>query len=357
MQLLPGYVFIQTRDPGAVAARLAEVPAFTRLLGSNGEYFMPLSADEEAWLNAYTDIDTHVVEMSEGVIEGDRVMVMRGPLKGREFEIRRIDRHKREAELEVPMLGRVKRIRSGWRSSRSGRAWWRGPGWGRNSAMTIEHEEISGAVAADVHVPVSGTREHAERDAREDGRLSLLRKVRDWDGSRLGYRVVKRAFDIAFSAWRDRGGARALLRCCAWRSAWRTPGCPIYGQKRVGRIGPDGRPREFTMWKFRSMVKGADGMLDQLLERNEVEGPMFKMADDPRVTRIGRFIRRHSIDEFPQFVNVLLGQMSVVGPRPPLPREGWSSTTLGYAAACREAGPHRSPGRWEAAPTWTSTTW
>lgn len=113
MQLLPGYVFVQTREPEKVAARLAEVPAFTRLLGSNGEYFMPLSADEEAWLNAYTDIDTHVVEMSEGVIEGDRVMVMRGPLKGREFEIRRIDRHKREAELEVPMLGRVKRIRVG----------------------------------------------------------------------------------------------------------------------------------------------------------------------------------------------------------------------------------------------------
>ncbi len=186
--------------------------------------------------------------------------------------------------------------------------------------MTIEHEEISGAVAADVHVPVSGTREHAERDAREDGRLSLLRKVRDWDGSRLGYRVVKRAFDIAFSACVIAVAlVPSALLCLAIRLE--TPGCPIYGQKRVGRIGPDGRPREFTMWKFRSMVKGADGMLDQLLERNEVEGPMFKMADDPRVTRIGRFIRRHSIDEFPQFVNVLLGQMSVVGPRPPLPRE------------------------------------
>ena len=75
------------------------------------------------------------------------------------------------------------------------------------------------------------------------------------------------------------------------------------------------------MWKFRSMVKGADQMKDALLAENEVEGPMFKMRDDPRVTRIGRFIRRHSIDEFPQFLNVLLGDMSVVGPRPPLPRE------------------------------------
>lgn len=186
--------------------------------------------------------------------------------------------------------------------------------------MTIDHEETSGAVAADVHVPVSGTRERAERDRRKDGRLALLRKARDWDRTRLGYRLVKRAFDIAFSACVITVAlVPSALLCLAIRLE--TPGCPIYGQKRVGRIGPDGRPREFTMWKFRSMVKDADAMKADLLEMNEVEGPMFKIADDPRVTRIGKFIRRHSIDEFPQFVNVLLGQMSVVGPRPPLPDE------------------------------------
>ena len=83
----------------------------------------------------------------------------------------------------------------------------------------------------------------------------------------------------------------------------------------------DGKPTYFTMWKFRSMVKDADKQLEQLLDKNEVEGPMFKMHDDPRITRIGKFIRKHSIDEFPQFLNVFLGDMSVVGPRPPLPRE------------------------------------
>lgn len=112
-QLLPGYVFIQTSCPDEAALKLKSVPAFTRLLGSNGERFMPLAPDEVAWLNAFTDVETHVVQMSEGFIEGDRVLVTRGPLKGHELEIKRIDRHKREAELEVPILGRTKRIKVG----------------------------------------------------------------------------------------------------------------------------------------------------------------------------------------------------------------------------------------------------
>lgn len=75
------------------------------------------------------------------------------------------------------------------------------------------------------------------------------------------------------------------------------------------------------MFKFRSMVKDSDKKLDDLLDQNEVQGAMFKMKNDPRVTRVGKFIRKHSIDEFPQFINVFLGNMTVVGPRPPLPRE------------------------------------
>lgn len=113
LMLLPGYVFVRTRDPQAVAARLAKTPAFARLLGSNGERFMPLTPEDEAWLGAHTDADSHVARMSEGVIEGDRIVVLRGPLKGRELEIRRIDRHKREAELEVSLLGRTKTVKVG----------------------------------------------------------------------------------------------------------------------------------------------------------------------------------------------------------------------------------------------------
>jgi lipopolysaccharide/colanic/teichoic acid biosynthesis glycosyltransferase len=87
-------------------------------------------------------------------------------------------------------------------------------------------------------------------------------------------------------------------------------------QKRVGKKG-----REFKFYKFRSMVPNAENMLDSLLDKNEMEGPAFKIKDDPRITRFGKFIRRTSVDELPQLFNVLKGDMSLVGPRPPLPRE------------------------------------
>lgn len=85
------------------------------------------------------------------------------------------------------------------------------------------------------------------------------------------------------------------------------------------RIGKDGRL--FKMYKFRSMVRNAEQLLDSLQGQNEISGAMFKMRNDPRVTRIGRFIRRTSLDELPQLINVLRGEMSLVGPRPALPRE------------------------------------
>ena len=168
--------------------------------------------------------------------------------------------------------------------------------------------------------PVSGTREKVAEGGARRARLGSMRELAEWDRGRIGYRFVKRAFDIVFSACVIAVAIVPSAVLCA-AIAIESPGCPLYRQKRVGRIGADGKPREFTMWKFRSMCKDADKMKDALLAENEVEGPMFKMKDDPRVTRIGRFIRKHSIDEFPQFLNVLLGDMSVVGPRPPLPRE------------------------------------
>lgn len=91
---------------------------------------------------------------------------------------------------------------------------------------------------------------------------------------------------------------------------------PIFVQTRVGRDG-----KEFQFYKFRSMYADAEKRLPELLPHNEMTGPAFKMKNDPRVTRVGRFIRMTSIDELPQLWNVLRGDMSIVGPRPCLPRE------------------------------------
>ena len=96
-----------------------------------------------------------------------------------------------------------------------------------------------------------------------------------------------------------------------------SPGAgPIFAQTRVGKDG-----KEFMFYKFRSMCPNAESKLEDLLDQNEMEGPVFKIKDDPRITRVGRFIRRTSIDELPQLWNVLKGDMSIVGPRPALPRE------------------------------------
>lgn len=91
---------------------------------------------------------------------------------------------------------------------------------------------------------------------------------------------------------------------------------PVFSQPRVGRGG-----RVFKFYKFRSMRANAEDMLKDLLKDNEMDGPVFKMANDPRITRVGSFIRKTSLDELVQLVNVLKGDMSIVGPRPPLPRE------------------------------------
>ncbi|WP_419181595.1 sugar transferase [Niallia circulans] len=93
-------------------------------------------------------------------------------------------------------------------------------------------------------------------------------------------------------------------------------GSVFFSQTRVGK-----NEKLFTMYKFRSMVSNAEEMLEELREQNEASGAMFKIKHDPRVTKIGRFIRKTSIDELPQLFNVLKGDMSLVGPRPPLPEE------------------------------------
>jgi exopolysaccharide biosynthesis polyprenyl glycosylphosphotransferase len=95
-----------------------------------------------------------------------------------------------------------------------------------------------------------------------------------------------------------------------------SPGPVVFVQERVGRNG-----RRFRFYKFRSMYLDAEHRLAELQHHNEVDGPVFKIRRDPRISRVGVFLRRTSLDELPQLINVLKGDMSMVGPRPPLPRE------------------------------------
>ena len=133
--------------------------------------------------------------------------------------------------------------------------------------------------------------------------------------SRIVYHGLKRCFDIIAASF----GLlilSPLLITIALMIKREDHGPVFYKQIRVSKDG-----RKFKMYKFRSMFVNADQMLDELKEKNDVEGPMFKMKDDPRITKIGHFIRKHSLDELPQFINVIKGDMSLVGPRPPLPSE------------------------------------
>ncbi|MFT8935268.1 MAG: sugar transferase [Liquorilactobacillus nagelii] len=130
------------------------------------------------------------------------------------------------------------------------------------------------------------------------------------------YRALKRVADVTLST----AGLIVLSPVLAGVAiAIKTDdkkGPIFYRQERVGRHG-----KRFMMFKFRSMCVDAEEKLKELKKYNEVEGAMFKMKHDPRVTKVGRFIRHYSIDELPQLFNVLAGDMSLVGPRPPLPRE------------------------------------
>lgn len=130
------------------------------------------------------------------------------------------------------------------------------------------------------------------------------------------YRVLKRLFDIAFSL-----AVLVLLSPVLLVTAlviWLDDpkGSPLFFQERVGKRGTT-----FRMVKLRTMCVDAEDRLGDLMHANEKDGPVFKIAEDPRVTRVGRLLRKTSLDEMPQFWNVLVGDMSVVGPRPALPRE------------------------------------
>jgi len=149
-----------------------------------------------------------------------------------------------------------------------------------------------------------------------DGKSDNVAINIDYQNKRYIYRLSKRIFDFVASLL----GLiilSPLFLIIAIAIKIEDPKGPVfYSQIRLGK-----KQEAFKMYKFRSMVVDADKHLKDLLDENEVDGAMFKMKKDPRVTKVGQFIRKYSVDELPQLVNVLLGNMSLVGPRPPLPRE------------------------------------
>ena len=153
--------------------------------------------------------------------------------------------------------------------------------------------------------------EHEKVDARTQAKLAKL-----LEKSFSRYWRQKRAFDLVFATigliiLSPLMIVTALAICIDDPSAG-----PFYKQIRIGRHG-----REFYMYKFRTMYADADKCRNELDVKNEMDGPVFKMKNDPRITRVGRILRKVSIDELAQIFNVLKGDMSLVGPRPPLPRE------------------------------------
>lgn len=144
----------------------------------------------------------------------------------------------------------------------------------------------------------------------DEGGVEVLTK-----GESIAYKFLKRTLDIVLSAI----GLVILspvLLIVAILIKLESSGPVIFAQKRVGL-----NSKEFKMYKFRSMVQNAEELKEKLAKQNEMSGPMFKIKEDPRVTKVGKFIRKNSIDELPQLINVLKGEMSLVGPRPSLPKE------------------------------------
>ena len=158
--------------------------------------------------------------------------------------------------------------------------------------------------------------EVAERVREPDHVDQKTQELRQSKRKSITYCVVKRTFDVVASSLALLLLAPVLLVFSALIFLDDPHGSPFFSQPRVGKDG-----KIFRFWKLRSMVCNAEELLENLMDQNEMEGPAFKIEDDPRITRIGRFIRKTSIDELPQFWNVLKGDMSIVGPRPPLPRE------------------------------------
>ena len=159
--------------------------------------------------------------------------------------------------------------------------------------------------------------DYSKVDQRTRERMDELFRTR-----KKNFWVRKRAFDVVFSIFAILIISPLLIVIALLIVVTDPHGGPIFRQRRIGRHG-----KEFYMYKFRSMVVNAEALQKELMEQNEADGPAFKIKNDPRITPVGRIIRKFSLDELPQFFNVLKGDMSLVGTRPPT-KDEWSKYDL-----------------------------
>lgn len=187
-------------------------------------------------------------------------------------------------------------------------------------SSAFEHSEFSEIVSGlrrlhvDVHVSSGLSEVRTQRVLVREVAGTPIMLIRSTAASKYNSQM-KRTFDAVFSLLVMFFGLPVWIAIAA-AIKLESVGPIFYQQERVGRDGVT-----FKMFKFRSMYLDADQRLHTLKDSNEADGPLFKMRNDPRITRVGRILRKYSLDEFPQLINVLLGDMSVVGPRPPLPAE------------------------------------
>ena len=161
-------------------------------------------------------------------------------------------------------------------------------------------------IESDMHILLS--------NKSNEERVNLLEQV--YSHNRKYYWAVKRFLDMAVSGAAIVVLSPLMLLICAIIYVDDPKGSPIFKQTRLGR-----HKKPFTMYKFRTMVVDAEARRAELSEMNEKDGPVFKINDDPRITRVGKFLRKTSLDELPQLFNIWKGDMAIVGPRPPLPEE------------------------------------
>jgi exopolysaccharide biosynthesis polyprenyl glycosylphosphotransferase len=158
-------------------------------------------------------------------------------------------------------------------------------------------------------------RESRFEQEEEVSQKNATQKATNRNKKNIGYFILKRIIDVIGALSGLILISPVMIIVAIWIKL-DSKGPVFFAQKRVGIEG-----NKFMMYKFRSMCTNAERLLSKLEDDNEMSGPMFKIKEDPRITKIGKFIRKTSIDELPQLLNILKGEMSIVGPRPSLPKE------------------------------------